>query len=128
MRTHRFHRYFLLLLLCQILPFRALAEESAYAEKKIQAAGEQAKANADLYYDEAFDREGNLREAYREIYPQYAGMTRAQIEALRKQSVKDFKGDNALAPIARILQESEYAELKKGVEQRGRAIQLFLED
>ncbi len=129
MRTHRFHRYFtLLLLLCQILPFRALAEESAYAEKKIQAAGEQAKANADLYYDEAFDREGNLREAYREIYPQYAGMTKAQIEALRKQSVKDFKGDNALAPIARILKESEYAEVKKGVEQRGRAIQLFLED
>jgi len=137
MKKSKSAQYFFLLicLLLQIsfFPLATYSVEntktpSAYAQKKIDEASKKAIKNANLYYDEIFDAKGKIREAYKDIYPLFAEKTKAELKALRKKSIAAFKKDNALASIPRIFSESDYDEIKKGVEQRGKALLLFLED
>ncbi|MDD5226714.1 MAG: circularly permuted type 2 ATP-grasp protein [Candidatus Omnitrophica bacterium] len=114
-------------LLSSLLPCLAFSGESQL-EIAIAEKGKIAKENADLYYDEVFDRSGNIRPQYRDIYPVYLQKTKEELDAIRKATTKDFRGDNALSPLPRIMPEREFGELKAGVEQRGKALLLFLQD
>jgi uncharacterized circularly permuted ATP-grasp superfamily protein len=80
------------------------------------------------YYDEVFDENGALRLGYSEVYPVYQKLTNEDKKRIQKVSKKKFSGDNALDPLPRILTQAEFNELKRGVEQRGRALRLFLVD
>ncbi|MDR3607099.1 MAG: circularly permuted type 2 ATP-grasp protein [Oligoflexia bacterium] len=89
----------------------------------------QAPSQANAYYDEIFDSQGQLRPVYEDIYPIYQSFKKSGQEAqFLKDSRKDFQGDNALDPLPRMLSESEYQELKYGVEQRGTALRRLLQD
>src|SRR4051812_22325815 len=79
-------------------------------------------------YDEMYDDDGSVRPIYAEIHRVYSKLTRKKKEKLMKDSVKDFEGDNALLPLPRLLGKEEFETLRKGIEQRARAITLFLQD
>jgi uncharacterized circularly permuted ATP-grasp superfamily protein len=80
----------------------------------------------ELFYNEIFDNHGNLRPAYADIYPVYESLGSKRQDQFLVDSKKDFRGDNAMDAMPRALTWDEYSELKKGVEQRARALQLFL--
>lgn len=83
---------------------------------------------ADSYYNEIFDETGKPRPGYAEILPFYQKLTDAEKRKFEELSVADFQGDNALDPLPRILTESDQRTLRRGVEQRGTALRLFLSD
>lgn len=92
-------------------------------------------AKRSLSSGEAFDeiygtsgREQMVRPVYRGIVDSYNRMSESDKKAFHEKSLKDFSGDNALHPLPRVLSESEYEFLKKGVVQRGKAIRSFLVD
>jgi uncharacterized circularly permuted ATP-grasp superfamily protein len=117
-----------------ILVFLALCAPIAFGagrenvEQKLQQQGAEAAKNAGLYYDEIFDQNGKLRPQYRDIYPRILERSRTDLRAVRRLTQKDFRGDNALSPVARILTTEENELLKTGTAQRGRALQEFLKD
>ncbi|MFZ4714542.1 MAG: circularly permuted type 2 ATP-grasp protein [Bacteriovoracaceae bacterium] len=82
----------------------------------------------DIHYNEVFDDAGNVRQKYKQIYEQYKTLSFEQKQNIMALTSLDFQGDNMVHPLPRILDQSEYQILKKGVEQRGKAISLFLKD
>ncbi|MBI3541715.1 MAG: hypothetical protein HY075_00350, partial [Deltaproteobacteria bacterium] len=88
-----------------------------------------ALAGPDSHYDELFDESGEVRAHYAEVFKIYSRLSKEQRERIRKKSVKDFSGDNALLPLPRVIPEDEFeGTLKKGIEQRGTALRMFIED
>lgn len=79
-------------------------------------------------YDEVHDSTGAPRPAYRDVYPLISRLTARQSLAQMLRSQQMFRGDNRLNPWPRILTRTEYETLKKGVEQRAKALRRFLED
>ncbi|MBI2606533.1 MAG: circularly permuted type 2 ATP-grasp protein [Deltaproteobacteria bacterium] len=79
-------------------------------------------------YDEVFDGDGFVRPHYRQIYKAYKQLSKSQIRRIEKSTKKDFMGDNEMLALPRVISETEYAELKAGVDQRGRAFLAFLRD
>lgn len=81
------------------------------------------------YFNEIFGANGEVRPYYREVYQAWNGMSEKQKEKYLVDSRKAFLGDNALDPMARVIPGDEYDKvLKAGVEQRGLAIRMFLQD
>lgn len=81
------------------------------------------------FFDEIYDEHGRVRPEYQEVKEELDRMSPAEIERFLRQSRREFTGDNALDPMPRIIPAEEYDEvLKKGVEQRARAIRAFLQD
>ena len=85
-------------------------------------------AAENAHYDEVFDENGKPRNGYAEILPHYQSMSEQDKKNFTIMTKRDFSGDNALDPLPRLLSETEYDSLKKGVEQRGTALRLFLRD
>lgn len=83
---------------------------------------------AQEHYNEVFDQHGQVRAKYKNIYELYKNLSEEQKRTIMQLTSVDFKGDNMVHPLPRILDQSEYQILKKGVEQRGKAISLFLKD
>jgi uncharacterized circularly permuted ATP-grasp superfamily protein len=117
--------YFFLLLVFGVAP-EAFANPRT--ERIIAEAQERAKANAGVYYDEVFDENGKMRPHYQQIFPLYASKTKAELEEIRRQTLKSFQGDNALSALPRVMPRKEFEQVKAGVEQRGRALLKFLQD
>lgn len=117
------HSIFALLIL--LLPHFA---QASTIEEKMAAHAKLAKQNAELYYDEIFDHEGNIRPQYKDIYPEYLKKSETELAVIRRQTMKDFRGDNALSALPRVMTEEEFATIKAGVTQRGKALLLFLQD
>ncbi|MGE3263044.1 MAG: circularly permuted type 2 ATP-grasp protein [Bacteriovoracia bacterium] len=120
-------RLFQLLLALWLLaaPFAFAARD---VEKLLREEGARAKANAGLYYDEIFDRDGQLRPQYKDIYPRLLEKEPSELKKIRALTKKDFLGDNALSPVALITEKSEHDLKRQGVAQRGRALLEFLKD
>ncbi|MBC7397265.1 MAG: circularly permuted type 2 ATP-grasp protein, partial [Bdellovibrionales bacterium] len=76
-------------------------------------------------YDEVFDGE-KVRPQYEEYWNIYSRKTEAEKEAFVRNSLKDFKGDNAVHSLPRILTQEESKVLRAGVDQRARALRKFL--
>jgi uncharacterized circularly permuted ATP-grasp superfamily protein len=115
--------FFLLCALSSASAYAAEAEDAALA-----AASARAKANAGKYYDEIFDSDGNIRPQYEDIYPLYLKKSPEELAKLRRETMKDFRGDNALSGLPRVMTQEEFDFVKKGVAQRGKALLLFLQD
>ena len=79
-------------------------------------------------YNEAFDENGNVRAPYLWVWDVYKKKTKTEKEKIEFDSKRDFQGDNKLLPIPRMLSEDEYQLLTRGVDQRGRALQAFMND
>ncbi len=125
-----FLRFFLIsiaLIGCHFLQ-EASADESGALVRKIQNASKEAQKNSGLYFDELFDAEGNIRPQYLDILPIYFSKSKEELEAIRKASLKDFRGDNALSALPRVFTEEEFTAVQKGVAQRGEALLAFLKD
>lgn len=89
------------------------------------------KEEVEDHYDEIFDTNNKLRDAYHEIYPiiqKIEANEPERIDAYEKQSLKDFMKDNKLYHIPRMLTQSEHQKITSGVFQRAKAIQSFLQD
>lgn len=97
-------------------------------EEAMAEAAERARANSTLYYDEIFDQDGNIRPHYRDIFPLYLNKSKDELDAIRRATTKDFRGDNALSALPRIMPQEEFDTVKRGVAQRGKALLLFLQD
>lgn len=82
----------------------------------------------DNHFNEVFDQTGAVRPKYKNIYNLYKNLSEDQKRTIMQLTSVDFKGDNMVHPLPRILDQVEYQTLKKGVEQRGKAISLFLKD
>ncbi|CAN5648095.1 hypothetical protein BH10BDE1_BH10BDE1_12180 [soil metagenome] len=89
------------------------------------------------HYDEVFvngkDEAGRpikiVRPQYRDIIGAVADFDDVRIQAITRNSTKDFSGDNALTPIPRVFLDSEYdGIIKPGIDQRGRALREFIKD
>jgi uncharacterized circularly permuted ATP-grasp superfamily protein len=78
--------------------------------------------------DEALDRRGSVRPQYKSVWSLARAMSAARKQRALRASRQEFRGDNALHSVPRILTASEYGSLKKGVIQRGTALRMFLED
>jgi uncharacterized circularly permuted ATP-grasp superfamily protein len=125
--SKRFSIFFSVLFL-SLAPLLALAA-SPEVEAILRKEGLRAKKNADLYYDEVFDRDGNLRDQYKEIYPRLLGQNKTALEKIRRLTKADFSKDNALSRVALIAnRDAERARKRLGVEQRGKALLMFLQD
>lgn len=84
---------------------------------------------AQVGYDELRYSDGEIREPYRDIYQLYQQFSATDIQEKLRASRAAFQGDNALDPLPRVLPAEEYdAVLKRGVEQRAKAISAFLSD
>ncbi|OFZ20979.1 MAG: hypothetical protein A2X94_06495 [Bdellovibrionales bacterium GWB1_55_8] len=80
------------------------------------------------YYDELRDPAGRIRPQYEKAHEIYKGMRAKAKKEFLKKSKADFRGDNVLDPLPRLLTKGEYETLRTGVEQRGTAIRMFLQD
>lgn len=83
------------------------------------------------HYDEVFEARGpnaRIRPHYAQAYAIYRGLTEGQKERFLRATRRDFEGDNALDPLPRLLLESEVAFLRRGVEQRAKALMALLTD
>lgn len=91
------------------------------------AVGAPAKALAG--YDEIYDSSGKIRSQYLDFYQRFQDLSAQEREDYLKTSRTAFEGDNALAPLPRVLTGAEYDQiLKPGVEQRAKALRAFLQD
>lgn len=79
-------------------------------------------------YNEAYDENGKLRPLYKEIAPIVQNMSPAELERFRINSRRAFLNDNALDPMPRLISTTEFNTLKKGVDQRAKALVSFLKD
>ena len=83
----------------------------------------------DEYYDEIYDKHGRVRPQYQEVIEEIDKMSPTATKRFLRETRREFSGDNALDPMPRIIPAEEYDNvLKKGVEQRARAIRAFLQD
>ena len=81
------------------------------------------------YYDEVYDSNGNVRPQYRDVLEIVGTISQRRYRRILVDSKKeDFKGDNSLDAWPRILTEEEDAQITKGVQQRGRALSMFLHE
>jgi uncharacterized circularly permuted ATP-grasp superfamily protein len=81
------------------------------------------------YYDEVFDEEGHVRPHYQKVYFAYQSMSKAERKRFLRETKKvDFRGDNMLDPLPRVLMEGEADILRRGVEMRATALRMFLQD
>lgn len=119
----RFAPYFQVFLLAILLVFQSCAISTSQELGRNPTADESTQ-----FYDEVMDESGNVRPQYEGVWKHYQSLSKAAQKTFREQSLKDFKADNALAPLPRIMTDVEYDELRKGVEQRGRALTMFLKD
>jgi uncharacterized circularly permuted ATP-grasp superfamily protein len=94
-------------------------------------------AGAGAHFDEVFFRSKDVdgteyavvRPPYREVVSAVRDLSKKDLERVDRKTTADFRGDNALSAVPRILVSSEYdGILKRGVDQRGRALRAFLED
>ncbi|MCM2277623.1 MAG: circularly permuted type 2 ATP-grasp protein [Oligoflexia bacterium] len=79
-------------------------------------------------FDEVRDASGGLRERYRGVHEVYAGMSVIERRAFEAATFKESAGNRSLLPLPRLLSVEERDEIKKGVQQRARALQLLAED
>ncbi len=81
-------------------------------------------------FDEVYGTSGGseTRLVYQGIIEHYEALSDEEKAQLAKATLKDFDGDNALLPLPRVLSEVEFDTLKRGVEQRGKALRAFLKD
>jgi uncharacterized circularly permuted ATP-grasp superfamily protein len=80
------------------------------------------------YYNEVFDTNGALRPHYGRVYGQWKKLSLTQRRRLHRQSAEFFAGEYSQDPLPRILTNHETQFLRRGVEQRARAISAFLYD
>ncbi len=80
------------------------------------------------HFDELFHSKGSIKQQYELIDSGLLELKPEQVSEFLRQSRKDFKGDNALNPIPRVLTRAESAELQNGVAQRAKALVAFLKD
>lgn len=80
------------------------------------------------HYDEVLRPDGTPRLHYQGIYEEYQKLSPEKREALLLKSRKHFQGDNQLNLLPRVLTPQEFGEIKKGVEQRAKALKLFFND
>lgn len=83
---------------------------------------------ASAHYNEIRDEDGRVRPEYAPLADFLDNASPADLKRFERLSTEAFDGDNALDPIPRILNEKEFAFLKKAVDQRARAILAFLKD
>jgi uncharacterized circularly permuted ATP-grasp superfamily protein len=79
-----------------------------------------------LGYDEIFEKNGNVRPQYQQIYDLYLKRYSSHEPSYLKDTRAAFQGDNALDPMPRLLTTEEYETLRAGVHQRAQAILAFL--
>ncbi len=80
------------------------------------------------FYSETHDEDGRLRPQYEGVWQHYQSLSEKEKSDFIANSKLDFKNDNALAPLPRLLTEEESLVLKTGVEQRSKALVAFLKD
>lgn len=87
-------------------------------------------ASAQLHgYDEIFDEHGKVRAHYRTIYRAWESIPQEKRDRLFERSKKAFKGDNYLETLPRVIDSTDFDNiLKPGIEQRAKALRLFLID
>lgn len=82
-------------------------------------------------YNEVFDENGQVRPHYQKVLPAWAGRVH-HMQEYERQTYEEIKrgnrDSNAINDLPRMIPESEYAEIQRGVHQRERAIQAFLKD
>jgi uncharacterized circularly permuted ATP-grasp superfamily protein len=72
--------------------------------------------------------DGHIRQPYQGIYTALQQIDHPRLLEFERQSLKDFRGDNKLYHIPRMLSQQESHDIYTGVMQRARAIQAFLLD
>jgi uncharacterized circularly permuted ATP-grasp superfamily protein len=80
------------------------------------------------YYNEVFYPDGSLREKYAGAFPFVKEMSKTAYNRQIRESKKLMSGDTPMGPMPRLLYEEEFHFLKRGVEQREKAIRAFLND
>jgi uncharacterized circularly permuted ATP-grasp superfamily protein len=90
--------------------------------------GANAEANANAYYNEVFGEDGSVRPIYAEAYAIYKNLSEKARKDFLKKTYEDFRGDNTLHYLPRLMSESEIDMLRRGVKQRGEALLMFLQD
>lgn len=78
-------------------------------------------------YDEVIGSEG-VRSHYQDYWKIYSKLSFERKATFVKRSVQDFRGDNALLPLPRVIHSGDALFLRTGVEQRAKALQAFLKD
>jgi uncharacterized circularly permuted ATP-grasp superfamily protein len=80
------------------------------------------------YYNEIFESSGSLRPHYRSTYSLWEKYSKREKKKLFLKSTELFSGEYSQDPFPRILKQDEFQFLRRGVEQRARAIRAFLID
>lgn len=80
------------------------------------------------YYDELRGAEGKIRPQYEKVYSIYKKLSHERKVRFDLKSKELFSESYSLDPLPRILLDTEVKELTSGIQQRGRALRLFLED
>lgn len=78
-------------------------------------------------YDEVMGPNG-VRTHYQHYWNIYSKTSAERRQKFVKNSIQDFRGDNALLPLPRVIHSGDALFLRTGVEQRAKAIQAFLKD
>ena len=79
-------------------------------------------------FDEVFRPNGALRAPYKNVAPLLHKRTKGHMANIQARTLRDFRGDNVLLGIPRMLSVAENQQLRQGVEQRAKAIRAFLND
>lgn len=79
------------------------------------------------YFDEITGPDGKVRDHYAEVYRQWRSMPERARISLHRDSARLYAGDYRQDPFPRILTESELQFLRRGVDQRARAIFAFIQ-
>ena len=80
------------------------------------------------YFNEIFTENGQVRSHYSKVIEHWNNVSAKDRNVLKVRSKKLFSGDYFQDPLPRILTQEEFQCLRRGVEQRGRAIMSFLRD
>src|SRR5437867_4152640 len=78
-------------------------------------------------FDEAIDAAGAVRKPYRDVWPVVDALTPTRVRRAWRDSLRAFRGDNALHSVPRVLTAKEYDTLRRGVQQRATALRMFLQ-
>ena len=110
MKTHLICHFFLFfaLFLVSCQNTRSYRLDQTHVERKL--------AQEDEHYDEIYKRGrrgSKVRETYREALQVYDELSEEERQAFRSTSTLEFRGDNALLPLPRILSEDEFLSLLK---------------
>ena len=89
------------------------------------------------HYDEIFRpartakgrKVGIVRPEYQDIVDVASQLTQIEVHRGELSTASDFRGDNVLSLVPRVILDSDYdGTLKPGIDQRGRALRAFLQD